>query len=112
MLKEGLKEWSKERARAYSFRCRVEKQESDEKCSAYFFQTVRAALSKRVVGVLRGEDGVIMRGAEDMVGVASRFYGELFRDKGVELGARDRFLGLVEVGVPEGVKAALELPIG
>ena len=112
VLKEGLKEWSEERARAYSFRCRVEKQERDEKCSAYFFQTVRAALSKKVVGGLRGEDGVIVRGAEDMVGVASRFYGELFRDKGVELGARDRFLGLVEVGVPEGVKAALELPIG
>ncbi|KAJ8349432.1 hypothetical protein SKAU_G00245620 [Synaphobranchus kaupii] len=59
---------------------------------------------------LRGVDGRVWTGAEEMVGAATIFYRELFGERGVDRSAGEVFLGLIEERVPGDVCAALELP--
>ncbi|KAJ8358977.1 hypothetical protein SKAU_G00155020 [Synaphobranchus kaupii] len=109
--KEEMRLYFEGRARQYYFQCQGERQEKDERCSAYFFQTAQAARSKRVMGGLQGTDGKVCKETAEMVSIATEFYSELFAEREVDRRVGERFLGLIEERVPEGVGAALELPV-
>ncbi|KAJ8352436.1 hypothetical protein SKAU_G00239120 [Synaphobranchus kaupii] len=109
-LKEELKVHFEGRARSFSFKSQGKGWEKDERCNSYFFQSVQARRVKRVMQGLRGVDGRVWTGAEEMVGATTVFYRELFGERGVDRSAREVFLGLIEERVPGDVCAALELP--
>ena len=109
-VKAELKIIYEEKARALAFKSQGEKHEKGETCSAFFFQRVRAARARRAMVGLRGMDGRVVRGTQEMVEVASCYYSDLFQEREVDRSAAERFLSLVEERVPEGVRAALELP--
>ena len=103
-LKAQLKALFEEKARPLAFKCQ------GEKCSSYFFQRVKAVRTKRVIAGLRGRDGRVYSGTEEMLGIASSFYSALFGEREIDRGASEHFLEMVEERVPEGVRAVLEVP--
>ena len=105
------KRWCEARAEEYRVRARKEVFEGDEKCSAFFFKTVRAASAGTVVAGFRGEDGVLRTDAQGLLEVATEFYKRLFGEQAVEEEIGERFLGMLDARVPEAVRAVLELPI-
>ena len=109
-LKHWQKRWCEERAREFKFKTQKEVFDKDEKCSAFFFQSVRTVTVRTVISGFRGQDGITYTDVEGMLGTASAFYEQLFGEQEVDRQWGEYFLWLLGARVPEGVKEALEMP--
>ena len=109
-LKQWQRRWCEKRASVFKFKAQKECFEKDEKCSTFFFQTVKMATAKAVISGLRGQGGELHTDNRGMLGVATSFYRQLFSEQEVDQQWGEHFLGFLEGRVPEEVRAALELP--
>ncbi|KAJ8352354.1 hypothetical protein SKAU_G00238300 [Synaphobranchus kaupii] len=103
--------WCEARAKTFRFKAQKIAFEQDERCSAFFFKSVKVASAKAVIPGLRGEDGVLRTEGRGMLEVATAFYRRLFSEQKVDEGMGDFFLKFLKARVPEAVRAVLELPI-
>ncbi|KAJ8352366.1 hypothetical protein SKAU_G00238420 [Synaphobranchus kaupii] len=103
--------WCEARAKTFRFKAQKIAFEQDERCSAFFFKSVKVASAKAVIPGLRGEDGVLRTEGRGMLEVATAFYRRLFSEQKVDGGMGDFFLKFLKARVPEAVRAVLELPI-
>ncbi|KAJ8335375.1 hypothetical protein SKAU_G00387170 [Synaphobranchus kaupii] len=69
---------------------------------------IRQARRRKVVEGLRGEDGTVKSGPEEMVEVATCFYKELFGRRDIDYGEGEGFLKVISGRIPEDVRERLE----
>ncbi|XP_056394624.1 uncharacterized protein LOC130290685 isoform X1 [Hyla sarda] len=88
--KKSLKRHFEEESKGIVFRSKVENLEKGEKCNAFFFRKLHACHTP--LTELRDETGHMRRGKEEVVGVVSDFYSNLYAPKSSDPEAAERFL--------------------
>ena len=82
--------------------------EKNETCSAYFFNLAKEVRGRKIIRGLKGEDGALQTGREQMMGIVSSFYRNLFKRREVDVEVGEGFLRDMEVWVPPEVRKELE----
>ena len=82
--------------------------EKNETCSAYFFNLAKEVRGRKIIRGLKGEDGALQTGREQMMGIVSSFYRNLFKRREVDVEVGEGFLRDMEVRVPPEVRKELE----
>ncbi|KAG5830188.1 hypothetical protein ANANG_G00307420 [Anguilla anguilla] len=89
------------------FRSKEKEIDEGEKCTRYFFKKIMSR--KILMKGLKGEDGVVKNGKNDMLEAVEEFYGKLFGEKEVVEERVEEVLENIERVVEEGV--ILDAPI-
>ncbi|KAL6454983.1 hypothetical protein MHYP_G00365800 [Metynnis hypsauchen] len=100
-----------ERAAADSlFSARLQMAEENETCSAFFFQRVRKARGKRCFTSLKDSEGRTCSDPAQMMGIAHRFYSNLFSNRGTDREIGEHFLSSLKTSLPSVARDSLETP--
>lgn len=94
-IKKDLKEKMEGKVKSFMFRANVEKKEKDEKCSKYFFQSVRENQKKNYISEFLGENGIV-KGKEGLLKHAQEYYRDLFKKRGIDKGKGEIFLNNIK----------------
>ncbi|XP_056374400.1 uncharacterized protein LOC130272584 [Hyla sarda] len=96
--KKSLKRHFEEESKQIVFRSKVENLEKGDKCNSFFFRKLHAGHTP--LTELRDETGHMRRGKEEVMGVNSDFYSNLYAPKSSDPEAAERFLSGVRQGCP------------
>ncbi|XP_056412853.1 uncharacterized protein LOC130355950 [Hyla sarda] len=107
--KKSLKSHFGTKDDSLGFLLKVENLEKGEKCNSFFFRKLHAGHTP--LTALRDETGYMRRGKEEVMGVISDFYSNLYAPKSSDPEASERFLsGITNVVDPAGA-AAMDDPL-
>lgn len=99
-LKNQIKKYLERKAREFAFLAKAEEKEGDEKCTRYFFQTVKQKQRRAVIEGFKDSDGKLREGVQ-MREWAREFYNKLFSEKALCEKERKMVLDCVEVKMSE-----------
>ncbi|XP_044155447.1 uncharacterized protein LOC122942017 [Bufo gargarizans] len=89
-VREELEGAKKSLKRLIVFRSKVENLDMDEKCNSFFFRKLRAGHAP--LNELRDKDGNMRSGKEEVMGVVTDYYSDLYSLRNTDQKAADKFL--------------------
>lgn len=106
-LKNKIKRYTEGKAREFAFLAKVEEKEGDEKCSRYFFQSIKQKQRRVLIKGFKDGGGALKEGA-DMMEWAREYYKKLFSKRGVCVKERKMVLENLDAKISNEEREGLE----